>query len=162
MDVIVDVQKACESNSSPSESEIVGWSEKVFACLQQSKIGALPSGSVEFTIRIVDSEEMQDLNREYRGKDKPTNVLSFPFDNEFEFEEMGLEYEILGDIIICTDVVNCEAKEQNKTASFHWAHMVTHGILHLLGYDHIEDKEALEMEGIEVEILASMGFPNPY
>jgi probable rRNA maturation factor len=105
--------------------------------------------------------ESQELNHQYRGKNKPTNVLSFPFEIPEHLPE-GVEIELLGDLIICAPVVEREAQEQNKALLAHWAHMTLHGCLHLLGYDHIEDKEAEEMESLEIEILQKMGFPNPY
>ena len=97
------------------------------------------------------------LNHEYRGKDKPTNVLSFPFE-----APPGIELDLLGDLIICRQVVEKEAEEQSKPLLAHWAHMVVHGSLHLLGYDHIEDDEAEEMESLETEIMQTMGFEDPY
>lgn len=106
----------------------------------------------EITLRLVDSAESQTLNRDYRGKDKPTNVLSFP---------MG-EPDYLGDIVICAPVVAAEAVEQGKAARAHWAHMVVHGVLHLLGHDHIDDGEAATMEALERKLLARLGFPDPY
>ncbi|MEY0159662.1 rRNA maturation RNase YbeY, partial [Providencia manganoxydans] len=106
----------------------------------------------EVTIRIVDEAESHELNLTYRGKDRPTNVLSFPFEAPPE-----VELPLLGDLIICRQVVEKEADEQNKTVEEHWAHMVIHGCLHLLGYDHIEDDEAEEMEGLETEILQKLG-----
>ncbi|MGL4679992.1 MAG: rRNA maturation RNase YbeY, partial [Plesiomonas shigelloides] len=109
------------------------------------------------TIRIVDEEESHHLNLTYRGKDKPTNVLSFPFE-----APPGIELPLLGDLIICRQVVEAEAVEQQKELSAHWAHMVVHGSLHLLGYDHIEDEEAEEMESLETEIMQEMGYPDPY
>lgn len=108
-------------------------------------------------IRIVDNTESQTLNREYRGKDKPTNVLSFPMDIPFD---VGVT--MLGDLAIAVDVVEQEAKAQGKTPEAHWAHMTVHGILHLLGYDHIEDDEAESMEQMEREILANLGYSDPY
>ena len=112
---------------------------------------------LEQTIRIVDEAESQQLNLQYRGKDKPTNVLSFPADNS-----AYLEYEHLGDLVICAPVVEREAREQGKDLLAHWAHMVVHGILHLQGYDHETADEAGEMERLEIEILGRLGFPNPY
>lgn len=111
----------------------------------------------ELTIRIVEPDEIQALNRSYRHKDKPTNVLSFPFE-----APPGVELPLLGDVVICAEVVAQEAQEQGKPLFEHWAHMVVHGVLHLLGYDHIEDDEAEEMESLEIEILAGMGIRNPY
>ncbi len=113
--------------------------------------------NAELTVRIVDTEESHQLNHDYRGKDKPTNVLSFPFE-----APPGMELDLLGDLIIRCQVVEKEAEEQNKPLLAHWAHMVVHGSLHLLGYDHIEDDEAEEMESLETEIMQTMGFEDPY
>ncbi|MDP9140932.1 MAG: rRNA maturation RNase YbeY [Pseudomonadota bacterium] len=112
---------------------------------------ALPARHGELTIRIVDVAESQTFNRDYRGKDKPTNVLSF----------QG-EGEILGDLVICAPVVASEAKAEGKLLRAHWAHMVVHGCLHLRGYDHEHDDEARRMEAREVRILGELGFDNPY
>lgn len=111
----------------------------------------------ELTIRIVDPAESQQLNYQFRGKDKPTNVLSFPFEAPPE-----IEIDLLGDLVICRDIVEQESKEQNKSEIAHWAHMVVHGCLHLLGYDHIQDDEAVEMESLETKIMQDMGFEDPY
>lgn len=111
----------------------------------------------ELTIRLVDEAEIQDLNLTYRGKDYATNVLSFCA----ELPE-GIDIPLLGDIVICSQVVAREAKEQGKSLDAHWAHMVVHGVLHLRGYDHIIDAEAQEMESFETQILAGLGFPDPY
>ncbi|MDX1408882.1 MAG: rRNA maturation RNase YbeY, partial [Saprospiraceae bacterium] len=115
----------------------------------------------DITLRIVSEDEIRMLNRDYRGKDKPTNVLSFPF----EMPE-GLPAEaippLLGDVIICDAVVRQEANEQHKPLQAHWAHMVTHGVLHLLGYDHIDDDDAVIMETLEIRALAEQGFDDPY
>lgn len=120
---------------------------------------ALPTIGDEFevTVRLVDEEESLALNSEYRGKDKSTNVLSFPFE-----APMDLDVPLLGDLVICTQVVNREAEEQQKTALDHWAHLTIHGILHLRGYDHIDDDEAEEMEALETQLLASLGISDPY
>lgn len=145
----LDLQIATESvDNLPSEADFRLWVEK-----------ALPTSGEEFevTIRIVDEEESHALNHEYRGKDKPTNVLSFPFE-----APPGLELPLLGDLVICTQVVEKEAKEQQKPLLHHWAHMTVHGILHLRGYDHINDDEAEEMESIETELLAALSISDPY
>lgn len=113
--------------------------------------------SAELTIRIVDTEEMIALNETYRHKQGPTNVLSFPSEVPDEIDN-----EFLGDIIICSEIVRREAQEQHKLLQEHWAHMVTHGILHLLGYDHIKDDEAEQMEQLEIQLLKQLGFNNPY
>ena len=109
------------------------------------------------TIRIVGEKESQELNANYRKKDYPTNVLSFACDHPLEVSE-----HYLGDLVICAAVVAKEAREQNKTARAHWAHMVVHGVLHLLGYDHMKEDEAEEMEDEERRILAMLGFVDPY
>lgn len=108
-------------------------------------------------IRIVDAPAIQQLNRDYRHKDKPTNVLAFPFE-----APPGTESDELGDIVICADVVIAEAQAQQKTAQQHWAHMTIHATLHLLGFDHQTDAEAEEMEALEIHLLDHLEYPNPY
>ncbi|MDE9537603.1 rRNA maturation RNase YbeY [Xenorhabdus bovienii] len=147
--VILDLQIACENPEGlPDEALFQHWLESVLPQFQAES---------EVTIRLVDEAESHDLNLTYRGKDKPTNVLSFPFEAPPE-----VELPLLGDLIICRQVVEQEAEEQQKTVEEHWAHMVIHGSLHLLGYDHIEDDEAEEMESLETEILQKMGYADPY
>ena len=149
MTIELDLQLAVENEGGlPSQEDFQMWLDKTIPLFQPQ---------AEVTIRIVDIEESQQLNHEYRGKDKPTNVLSFPFE-----VPPGIEMDLLGDLIICRQVVELEAKEQDKNATAHWAHMVVHGCLHLLGYDHIEDQEAEEMESLETEIMKSMGYSDPY
>lgn len=111
----------------------------------------------EITVRVVDEDESQQLNHEYRGKNKPTNVLSFPFE-----APPGIEMNLLGDLVICAGVVEAEAQQQNKPLDHHWAHMIIHGTLHLLGYDHIEDDQAEEMEGLEISLLGKLSIDDPY
>jgi len=114
-------------------------------------------------IRIVGSSESRRLNREWRGKDKPTNVLSFPFDDSaVNSNKSRPSAPWLGDIVICAAVVAREAREQGKPLSAHWAHMVLHGVLHLLGYDHVRERDAGRMEALEIRMLARLGFDNPY
>jgi len=147
--VILDLQLACEQASGlPDEADFRRWLEAVLPQFQPES---------EVTIRVVDEAESHDLNLTYRGKDKPTNVLSFPFE-----APPGIELPLLGDLIICRQVVEQEAAEQEKALAAHWAHMVIHGSLHLLGYDHIEDDEAEEMESLETEIMLALGYPDPY
>ncbi|MCG9552806.1 rRNA maturation RNase YbeY [Vibrio sp. Isolate32] len=149
MSIELDLQLAVENEQGlPTEQDIQLWLDKTIPQFQKS---------AELTIRIVDTEESHQLNHEYRGKDKPTNVLSFPFE-----APPGIELDLLGDLIICRQVVEKEAEEQNKPLLAHWAHMVVHGSLHLLGYDHIEDDEAEEMESLETEIMQAIGFEDPY
>ena len=144
----IDVQRIAHAENLPSDEDFAVW---VNAALGQY------NKPFELTIRLVDESESQELNSQYRQKDKPTNVLSFPF----EVPE-GIELNLLGDLVICIQVVEAEAKQQQKTLSAHWAHMVIHGCLHLLGFDHISDEEAEEMESLEIDILAKLGFNNPY
>lgn len=147
-DYYVDRQCVIDDTGLPSEKQLTEW---VTAALKSRLEQA------ELSIRIVDSEESQQLNSQYRGKDKPTNVLSFPF----EMPE-GISLDLLGDLVICAEVVAREAQEQNKPLIHHWSHMVIHGVLHLLGFDHINNEEAEEMEQLEREILASLDIPDPY
>lgn len=147
--IFVDLQIATENiEGLPTEEQIVQWAT---AAVQ-------PEGDeVEMTVRIVDEVESHELNLTYRGKDRPTNVLSFPFECPDEVELL-----LLGDLVICRQVVEREAAEQEKPLMAHWAHMVVHGCLHLLGYDHIEDDEAEEMESLETQIMQGLGFDDPY
>jgi len=149
----VDVQVASECKTLPSEEQLSLWVQTALANLKDS---------AELSIRLVDVEESQSLNFDYRGKDKPTNVLSFPF--EIPPELVGLEEvgDLIGDLVICTSVVEEEAQQQNKDPMHHWAHMVVHGCLHLLGYDHINDEEAEIMENLEREILSRLDISDPY
>jgi probable rRNA maturation factor len=116
----------------------------------------------ELTIRFVDAEEGRTLNRDYRGKDYATNVLTFAYSEDQEegsAEDNGVTQ---ADIILCTDVLEREAKEQGKTVVEHAAHLVVHGVLHAQGYDHEDDEDAAEMEDLEIDILGKLGWPNPY
>jgi len=149
--VILDLQIVCTHNKKlPTEANFHSWLEAV-----QVKFQSL--SEAEMTIRLVDEAESRQLNFMYRDKDKPTNVLSFPSTLP---KEISLPW--LGDLVICRQVVEREAVEQNKTLLAHWAHMVVHGTLHLLGYDHITDEEAQEMESLETDILQTLGYPDPY
>jgi len=147
--MIIDLQIACEQESGlPTAEQIEQWAT---AAVEPQ------SDEVEMTVRIVDEAESHALNLNYRGKDRPTNVLSFPFECPDE-----VELPLLGDLVICRQVVEREAQEQDKPVMAHWAHMVVHGSLHLLGYDHIEDDEAEEMESLETQIMTGLGFADPY
>ncbi|OCG13296.1 rRNA maturation RNase YbeY [Gilliamella sp. wkB292] len=148
-EIILDLQIASEETENlPSETQIMQWLEVILPQFMDQ---------AEITIRIVDQAESQQLNNTYRHKDKPTNVLSFPFESPIE-----IDVPLLGDLIICKQVVEAEAQEQHKSLTSHWAHMIVHGCLHLLGYDHILDEEAEEMENIEIDIMRQLGFDNPY
>ena len=147
--MIIDLQIACEQETGlPTAEQIEQWAT---AAVQPQ------SDEVEMTVRIVDEAESHALNLNYRGKDRPTNVLSFPFECPDE-----VELPLLGDLVICRQVVEREAQEQDKPLMAHWAHMVVHGSLHLLGYDHIKDDEAEEMESLETQIMIGLGFVDPY
>ena len=149
MSVTLDLQLACENaEGMPQAADFQRWLDAAILPFQEE---------AEVTVRLVDEAESQELNHTYRGKDKPTNVLSFPFECP-----PGIELPLLGDLVICRQVVESEATEQGKPLMAHWAHMVVHGSLHLLGYDHIEDGEAEEMEALEIEFMAALGFENPY
>jgi len=139
----------------PADNEVEQWVNLVLA--NQQKGPDFP----EVSIQVVDEASISELNEVYRHKAGPTNVLSFPFEAPPGLPEEEAE-ALLGDIIICAQVVSHEAAEQNKTLRAHWAHMVVHGVLHLLGYDHLNDEEAEEMESLEIQLLSELAFPNPY
>jgi probable rRNA maturation factor len=134
----------------PSPASFRRWTEAALA-------GARRRQAAELSIRIVGTREGRALNRTYRGKDYATNVLSFPTDLP-----PGVRLPLLGDIAICAPVVRREAAEQDKPITHHWAHLTVHGVLHLLGYDHIQEAEAEKMEALETRVLKGLGIPNPY
>lgn len=146
----INIQFAADKRLAPKASFIRLWAN-----------AALPisSSEIEVNIRIVDKEESESLNAEFRGKNKPTNVLSFPTHLP---DDLDPDLNLIGDIAICADIVNQEAKDQGKEQNAHWAHMVIHGIYHLLGYDHENDKEAQEMESLETATMKKLGFLDPY
>ena len=141
------------------EVRIQGSDLPAMTRLQRWVEAALPAASAdaEIGLCIVDEPESQALNLRYRGLDKPTNVLSFPAELPTE-----LNLPLLGDLVVCAPVVAREATEQGKQLEAHWAHMLVHGTLHLLGYDHINDADAEQMEALETDILTSLGYPDPY
>ena len=147
------MQVASGASDIPPDDAIREWVERAAAA-------ARGDGDGSISIRIVDEDEMCALSRDYRDQDKPTNVLSFPAG-----EIDGLppeERPILGDVVVCAGVVTREAREQGKAVADHWSHMVVHGTLHLLGYDHMSEAEAAVMEALEREILAGLGIADPY
>lgn len=148
MSIILDLQLASSASDLPDNTQFQSWLNAAILPFQDE---------AEVTIRIVDEQESQQLNLQYRGKDKATNVLSFPFQCP-----PGIELPLLGDLVICAGVVHAEAAEQNKPLAAHWAHMVVHGCLHLLGFDHINDADAEQMEAEEIQILQQLGISNPY
>lgn len=145
----IDIQIATQTPEEqlPSKASLTRW----------ANLSVSGKPGFEVTIRIVDEAESQALNAQYRQKDKPTNVLSFPFE-----APAGIELPLLGDLVICAPVVMKEAAEQQKNLESHWAHMVIHGMLHLQGYDHILDQDAEVMEKREVDLMAELGYKNPY
>lgn len=153
MNVQVDVQQAADETSALSSTDISRWVARVLEATGGN-------AGAELSVRVVDATEMQQLNKAYRGKDNATNVLSFPAG-----DIAGLPSDAaapLGDLVICASVVRAEAESQGKPLADHWAHMIVHGTLHLLGFDHEEDDQAADMEGREIEILRTYGVANPY
>ncbi len=142
-----ELQHVATAEDVPAQAQFQQWLDTTFPELDGQTV----------LIRVVDPEESCQLNRDYRGKDYPTNVLSFPF----EVPE-GIPNAHLGDLVICADVVAQQARDQGKPLQHHWAHMLIHGVLHLLGHDHIEADEAEAMEAIEIRLLEKLGIPNPY
>jgi probable rRNA maturation factor len=145
----IDVEVNSSSAKIPNIENIELW---ISTALQSDELN-----QAEVSVYIVDEAESQALNKQYRGIDKPTNVLAFPADIP---DEVGVP--LLGDLVICAPIVEREAHEQGKTLPAHWAHMLVHGTLHLLGYDHIEDDEANVMEALETRLLTQLDFPAPY
>jgi len=144
----LDFQIVSESEIIPQQVLFKTWVDAVLKDETQDS---------EIVIRIVDEEEMILFNEQYRGKKGSTNILSFPFE-----APEGMDSDLLGDLLLCASVVEAEAQQQNKMLANHWAHMIVHGVLHLIGYDHIKDKEAEEMEALEIKILKSIKIDNPY
>lgn len=144
----IEVQVVFSSPGQPDKAQIQQW---IDAALQDY------DKDTEIVVRIVDVHESAQLNKQYRHKPGPTNILSFPADIP---EGIGLN--LLGDLVVCAPVVEREAIEQQKLLTHHWAHIIIHGVLHLLGYDHIEDTEAELMESLEIKILQTLNISNPY
>lgn len=144
----IDIQRACAPIAGlPDDDTLRRYAE----CALEGRPNA------EVTLRLVDAGESRDLNRTWRGEDQPTNVLSFPAGAPLE-----VAGEFIGDLVLCVSVIAAEAEAQGKSLHGHWAHMIVHGILHLLGFDHTCDSEAAEMEAREIELLARLGHPDPY
>lgn len=155
MSAVVEVDYQVESNLPakdyvPDEEQIISWIEAVLVVVSHEK-------PVQVSVCVVNKQEITALNEKYRNINKATNVLSFPY------EAMpGVELSLVGDVVVCAEVVNEEAQLQSKSLQQHWAHMIVHGALHLLGYDHIHDVDAEQMETTEIKILSKLGFSNPY
>jgi probable rRNA maturation factor len=159
--MIIDLQIASENKQLPTLAQLEQWAQ---LALQT------PDSDAEITIRMVDDAESHELNLQYRGQDKPTNVLSFPFEQpDFNDPELAAEMAAelgdsgyLGDLVVNAQLVAQEAVQQHKTVADHWAHLIIHGTLHLQGFDHIEDNEAEAMEALEGQLLATLNIVNPY
>ncbi len=161
----LDLQQAIEADDLPEAHDFQCWCEAALAAAGQET-------AVELTIRLCDNAEIQQLNRDFRGKDKPTNVLSFPFEaipidplqllDAYAGDAAQLDLPLLGDIVMAPAVIAAEAQAQGKTLHDHFAHMSIHGVLHLLGYDHSKSTDAEVMEGLEIDILHGLGIANPY
>lgn len=149
----LDLQIATRATSLPEAAAFERWAA---AALEGRRARAA------LTIRVAGTEEATILNRVYRGRDGPTNVLSFPFELPPGVDPRDPIAELIGDLVICADVVEREALAQRKAAPAHWAHMVVHGVLHLLDYDHLTEPDAARMESLETQILGGLGFPTPY
>jgi len=147
MTIELEVQRATRFAPLPEDRQFRLWAATALQC----RDGA------ELAIRLVDEEESRALNHRYRGRDGATNVLSFPADLPPE-----VDVPLLGDIVLCAPLVAQEAAAQGKRPDDHWAHLVIHGVLHLLGHDHLEVAEAEAMESLEVELLQSLGIADPY
>lgn len=153
MIVHVDVERACDDIISVDDASIVRWVQSAAASAENSSVA-------DVAVRIVGRDEIHSLNRDFRQRDKATNVLSFPAG---KIEGLPTdERQPLGDIVVCAAIVAAEALEQDKAEADHWAHMLVHGTLHLLGYDHESDVEADAMESLEAQILRDFGIANPY
>lgn len=148
MTLAVDIQLAVDDPVVPSPAQLRGWARSAWRDSQHD---------AEVVVRIADEAESRRLNNEFRGRDKPTNVLSFPYEPA---PELSLFHA--GDLVICAAVVQREADEQGKAVDAHWAHMVVHGMLHLQGFDHVTENDATAMEAVETDILTGLGFPAPY
>ncbi len=148
LQVELDLQIASTDPDVPEDADFEAW-------VQAGLAGRVPAA--ELSIRVVDEEEGRVLNSTYRGRDYATNVLSFAADLP-----AGVDVPLLGDLVICAPVVAREAIDRDKPAHAHWAHLVIHGLLHLLGYDHVEDSEAQRMEAEERALLARLGYSDPY
>ncbi len=155
MQINLDIQNTIKATDLPDKESIIAWIKETL-----KQVG-YTNKSVELTLRIVSEDESQQLNFDYRNKNSPTNILSFPF----QPPEMipASEFEgLLGDLVICYEVILREAKQQEKKVEQHWAHLIVHGVLHLLGYDHLVDQEAEIMEQLEVDILKQFKIADPY
>jgi probable rRNA maturation factor len=145
---LIEIQTIFKSSGQPDQEQIQQWVDAALDDFNQD---------TEIVVRIVDEQESAELNEQYRHKPGPTNILSFPV----EVPE-GIELNLLGDLVVCAPVLEKEAAEQHKALTDHWAHIIVHGVLHLLGYDHIDETQAELMESKEITILNTLNIKNPY
>ena len=162
MSIEVDLYRTTESTDVPEDRLMRLWVKTALTTKANRKLPR--RHNLDLSIRIVDEPESQRLNHRYRGKPVPTNVLAFPADITIPLSEEwpeNLPFP-LGDLAICAPVVKREAEQQNKACNAHWAHMVIHGVLHLIGYDHLNNFDAEQMEALEAELVTGLGFPPPW
>lgn len=145
---LIEIQTIFQSNGQPDDEQIQRWVDTALDDFDQD---------TEIVVRIVDEQESAELNEQYRHKKGSTNILSFPV----EVPE-GIELNLLGDLVVCAPVLEKEALEQHKALTDHWTHIIVHGVLHLLGYDHIDETQAELMENKEINILNKLNIKNPY
>lgn len=145
----IEIQVATSAGDVPARSLIRRW--------VRATLRAVDFGAADLTVRIVDEAEIRDLNRRYRDRDRATDVLSFPFE-----DPPGIETTILGDVVVCAQVVTQVARDRSLAVDAHWAHIVVHGVLHLCGHDHVADADAMRMQALETAVLAELGIPDPY
>lgn len=156
MKVTIELINACSESKHPTKQDFQHWAEAALFALAEEK-SARVQKNVELSIRLVDEDESAALNENFRQKKGPTNILSFPCS-----ENRITETNLLGDLAICVPLVTKEATEQNKTLEAHWAHLTVHGVLHLHDFDHEEKQAAIKMETMEISILDTLGYENPY
>lgn len=154
MNIEIDLQIAVDDSDCPTQAQFETWAEVVLA--QPELVELLPQ-TPQLSLRLVDAEEGAALNQQWRAKTGATNVLSFPFE-----PMAGMDLGLLGDIVLCVPVVKQEALQQHKTLISHFAHLLIHGMLHLLGFDHIDKQDAVQMETLEIKIMTTLGYNNPY
>ena len=154
MNVTVEISNDCDSNWVPEDTLCESWIQSIPLPVKNDKAYGI-------SLRFVREQVSRDLNNQYRGKQSATNVLSFPSDIPADIGSC-LDFAQLGDIVLCAELVEHEAEQQGKPLKAHWAHLLIHGVLHLLGYDHDTEDNATRMENLEIKALERLGFPNPY